>query len=87
MSGRDARHSLLAPVVDRFPEEQARIFRLALRDQSFRALCEEYDMARKSYGRLMVSPERAAEVAEYRSLIVELEEEIRSILVSENVRR
>jgi hypothetical protein len=82
MSQSDARHALLAPVVERFPDQQAHIYRLALRDEGFRALCEEYDLARKSYGRLQVSPERAAEVAEYRSVIAELEEEIRSFLGS-----
>ena len=69
-------------MVERFPDQQARILRLALRDEGFRALCEEYDLARKSYGRLQVSPERAAEVAEYRAVIAELEEEIRGFLGS-----
>ena len=80
MSHTEARHALLAPVVERFPNQQADIYRLVLRDEGFRALCEEYDLARKSYGRLQVTPERAAEVVEYRSVIAELEEEIRSFL-------
>ena len=82
MTHPDARHALLGPVVERFPDQQARILRLALCDAGFRALCEEYDLARKSYGRLLVSPERAAEVAEYRAVIADLEEEIRGFLGS-----
>ena len=66
----DIRHALLAPVVERFPDQQARILQMALRNESFRGLCEDYHLARKSYGRLQVSPERAAEVAEYRTVIV-----------------
>ena len=80
MTGTHIRQDILAPVVERFPDEQARIFRLALRDQGFRALCEEYDLARKSYGRLQVTPDRAAEVAEYRAVIADLEQEIRDFL-------
>lgn len=82
MTHPDARHALLGPVVERFPDQQARILRLALRDAGFRALCEEYDLARKSYGRLQVSPDRAAEVAEYRAVIADLEREIRGFLDS-----
>ena len=82
MTPTDPRHAPLAPVVERFPDQQAHILRLALRNEGFRALCEEYDLARKSYGRLQVSSERAAEVAEYRSVIAELEEEIRGFLGS-----
>jgi len=80
------RHALLGPVVERFPDQQARILRLALRDADFRALCEEYDLARKSYGRLQASPEREAEVAEYRAVIADLEEEIRGFLDSGKAR-
>ncbi len=76
---------MLAPVVERFPDQQASILRLARSDESFRALCEEYDLARKSYGRLQVSPDRAAEVAEYRAVIAELEEEIRQFLGSTTI--
>lgn len=87
MGHTDARHDLLAPVVERFPDQEARILRLALSDEGFLALCEEYDLARKSYGRLQVTPERAAEVAEYRMVIADLEEEIRGFLGSGKVRR
>jgi hypothetical protein len=86
MTHPDARHPLLGPVVERFPDQQARILRLALSNAGFRALCEEYDLARKSYGRLLVSPERAAEVAEYRTVIADLEEEIRTFLGSGKAR-
>ncbi len=82
MTRTDSRHDLLGPVVERFPDQQSRILRLALSDGGFRALCEEYDLARQSYGRLQVTPERAAEVAEYRAVIAELEDEIRGFLGS-----
>ena len=82
MSPTDVRHAPLAQVVERFPDRQAHILRLALRDEGFRALCEEYELARQSYGRLQVTPERAAEVAEYRAVIADLEEEIRGFLAS-----
>ena len=62
---------------------RASIVHLALRNQGFRSLCEEYDLARKSYGLLQVSPERAKEVAEYRTLLTDLEQEIRSFLQSD----
>jgi hypothetical protein len=83
MTRTDFRQAILAPVVERFPDQQARILRLALRHDGFRALCEEYDLARKSYGRLQVIPDRAAEVAEYRGVIADLEAEIRDFLASE----
>jgi hypothetical protein len=86
MTHPDARHALLGSVIERFPDQQVRILRLALCDAGFRDLCEEYDLARKSYGRLQVSPERAAEVAEYRAVIADLEEEIRGFLGSGKAR-
>jgi hypothetical protein len=76
----DVRSEILTSVVERFPDRHRRILELALRDEDFRALCEEYDLARKSYSRLQVLPGRDNEVAEYRTLITELEDEIRSYL-------
>ena len=82
MTRADFRSELLARVAERFPDQPGIVFRLALKDQEFLALCEEYNLARESYGRLQVSPDHASEVAEYRSLIVELEDEIRGYLQS-----
>ena len=83
MTRTDVRRELLAGVLDRFPDQAKQIVQLALRNEGFRSLCEEYDLARKSYGLLQVSPERANEVAEYRTLLTDLEQEIRSFLQSD----
>ena len=80
MAPTDPRHPLLALVAERFPDQRADVYQLALRDEGFRALCEEYDLARQSFGRLQAAPEREAEVAEYRAVIADLEEEIRGCL-------
>lgn len=81
MTRPEVSNDLLASVIARFPDHNARILRLALQDDEFQALCEEYNLARQSYGRLMVAANRAGEVAEYRTLIAELEDEIRTIIL------
>lgn len=72
----------IAPVLLRFPQWRTRICRLALRDEDFRALCEDYGIARKALANFEAAggdPPRA-EVGEYRQLIDELEGELVSAI-------
>ena len=78
MSRSDPAHAGLACVVERFPEKAALVRRLALRDEDFRGLCEEYALAKESLATFEARPDAAVrpEIAEYRTVIAELEREI-----------
>jgi hypothetical protein len=73
-----AAHAGLAQVVERFPKSAALLRRLALRDQTFRGLCEDYALARASLAGFEARPDAAErpEIADYRTIIAELEGEI-----------
>jgi hypothetical protein len=65
-------------VIDRFPGRPAEILSRFLESESFRALCEDYELAASTLQRLE-TVERAqveSRIAEYRSLIRDLETEI-----------
>jgi hypothetical protein len=68
----------LSLAVARFPGEAATLCRLALAQRGFRELCEEYALARESLARFEARADAAerSEVAEYRTVIAELEREI-----------
>ena len=68
--------------VARFPEAAARLRRLAMADADFRELCEEYGLAQQSLAGYEARPDAAerTEIAEYRILIAELEDEISRLL-------
>ena len=85
MAKADIAQTGLAQAAARFPAAVARLRRLALADPGFRALCEEYGLARQSLARFEALPDAAArpEVTDYRSVIAELEGEIdRSLRVA-----
>jgi hypothetical protein len=77
MTGQD-----LAKVIARFPEDQDLIHRLALIDETFLGMCDEYALAQSSLAWLESREDgpHNAEVADYRSVIAELETEIDQIL-------
>lgn len=69
-------------IVRRFPGHATIILRLALRDVAFREICEDYTAARASlafFAGLPDFPERP-EVAEFRHIIEQLEQEIAETL-------
>ncbi len=72
-------------VIDRFPGRSAGIRRLYLKDERFRAICEEYALSWASLRRFEERPDgcRRPEVEDYRTIIGELEDEIRACLASD----
>jgi hypothetical protein len=69
-----------------FPGRTQEILRLSLSDTTFRDLCEDLADALTSLDRLAPLPGQVErpEVAEYRTIIAELEEEIRAYAASES---
>jgi len=65
-----------------FPERADHIARLALRDETFRGLCEDYGMALEALSRLdhRNHPLDAERQKEYQALIRDLEQELREEL-------
>jgi hypothetical protein len=68
----------LAQAVARFPEAAAVLRGLALTDPGFREICEEYALAQQSLAGFEARLDAAErpEIADYRTVIVELENEI-----------
>ncbi|WP_137180717.1 hypothetical protein [Roseomonas sp. AR75] len=70
-------------VLSRFPEKAALVRRLFETQPSFRSACEDYRLARQGLSafeeRLSASGPRA-EIAEYRTLVSELESELLAML-------
>jgi hypothetical protein len=83
----EAAHDGLALVLHRFPPQAPAVRRLALQDPEFRGLCEDYALAAASLAGFEAradAPERP-EVAEYRTVLAELEAEIlRFVLTARN---
>ncbi|MTH61658.1 hypothetical protein [Paracoccus litorisediminis] len=73
---------LIEHVIQRFPDRAKIIRRLYLRDERFRAICEDMEMAVASLKRFEARPDAVLrpEVDEYRHVLVELEEELRDYL-------
>lgn len=68
----------LARAVARFPEAATELRRLAVADGEFHEICVEYALAQESLARFEARADAAQrpEVADYRTLIAELEIEI-----------
>jgi hypothetical protein len=71
-------------VLSMFPGRTQEILQLSLRDTAFRDLCEDLEAAQASLARMAVlpGPVERPEVAEYRTIIAELEDEIRAYVGS-----
>jgi hypothetical protein len=69
-------------VLLRLPRQRALICALALRDEAFRTLCEDYGLARAALARFEAerSDPPRPEVAEYRGIVADLEAEILAAL-------
>ena len=72
----------LTQIVARFPGDGVLIRRLLLKDETFRAICEEYMLARASLSWFEALPNgnNRQEVADFRALIPGLEVEIEQFL-------
>ncbi|MDQ6436568.1 hypothetical protein RB623_21160 [Mesorhizobium sp. LHD-90] len=72
----------LEQIVARFPGDGVLIRRLMLKDETFRAICEEYMLARASLSWFEALPDgnNRQEVRDFRTLIPELEVEIEQFL-------
>ncbi|MFO1142806.1 MAG: hypothetical protein U1E59_10515 [Amaricoccus sp.] len=68
----------LTCAAERFPEAVATMRRLVETDRQFREICEEYGLARQSLAGFEARADAAnrPEIGDYRTLIVELEQEI-----------
>lgn len=82
MAGTNASRLDIAQIVARFPEDGVLIRRLILKDETFRAMCEEYVLARTSLSWFEALPDGNSrrEVADYRALIPGIELEIEQFL-------
>lgn len=69
----------LTQVLELFPDHAARIRRLAVVDETFSSICEDYALAKATLAHLEAfeaTDQRAAEIADYRDLVADLEREI-----------
>ncbi|MFI0847891.1 hypothetical protein [Mesorhizobium sp. IMUNJ 23232] len=82
MAGPNATRLEVAQIIARFPKDGVLIRRLLLRDETFRAICEEYMLARTSLSWFEALPNGndRQEVADFRALIPGLELEIEEFL-------
>ena len=70
-------------LVGRFPKEAAVIAGLLVKDEAFRAMCEDWVLAKSALAALLerVRSERElAKITDYRRLVTELEDEIMDAL-------
>ena len=76
----------LGRVLAMFPGRTQDILQLSLSDPKFRDLCEDLDDAQASLARMAAfpGPVERPEVAEYRTIIAELEDEVRAYVASES---
>lgn len=72
-------------VVERFPEHLLTIKRLVVKNESFRAMCEDYAAGVEALRRWNGSrdPKREARIAELRASLAEIEDEIQTALEQE----
>ena len=70
----------LPSVIARFPTRELELRRLHARDEDFRCVCEDYEVAVKALGHWQDVEVNAARAAEYRQLTDELAEEIATLL-------
>jgi hypothetical protein len=78
MSDKPTLPTLIQHVIDRFPGRPADVVRRFLESESFRALCEDYELATTTLRRLETVERLQVEsrIVEYRNLIQDLEKEI-----------
>ena len=70
----------LPALIARFPARELEIRRLHARDEDFRCVCEDYEVAVKALGHWEGVEHNAARAAEYRQLSAELAGEIVALL-------
>ncbi len=82
MSRKGADQFQLGQIFKKFPNESVIAASLYYSQESFRSLCEDYSLALVTLASLKKMPDAPArtEVAEYQSIVSELESEIRSYL-------
>jgi hypothetical protein len=75
-------------LINRFPEHELAIERLARKSESFRSMCEDYAVGIEALRRWerTTDPQRAARIAELRKSLAELEEEMLEALQQEGLR-
>jgi hypothetical protein len=73
-------------VIERFPGKASAVRRLYLRDQNFRAICDDLALCTASLQAFEARKDgrRTKEIHEYRALQHELETELRSLLAPED---
>jgi hypothetical protein len=76
-------------ILERFPDQRDRIALLMAKDPEFRSICEDYEDCVNALRYWVQSKEPDAETRsiEYRTLILELEEEITQALAAPKPRR
>ena len=70
-------------LVGRFPEEAGVIARLFVQNEAFRAMCEDWVLAKSALAALLEraqSEQEPTKIADYRRLVAELEDEIMDAL-------
>jgi hypothetical protein len=74
----------LGKVLAMFPLRKHDLLRLAIRDPVFHSLCEDLDDAHASLARFLLLSQTGErrELAEYRTVIAELEAEVRAYVAS-----
>ncbi|HWK63374.1 MAG TPA: hypothetical protein VNS34_00425 [Rhizobiaceae bacterium] len=77
----------LKQIIERFPGKGSLIRRLALKDEAFRTICEEYTLARASLSWFEARPDASErpEIPDYKSVIAALEDEIQEFLKNARV--
>ncbi len=73
----------LAQIVKRFPDDAALVRELVLRDEMFRAMCEDHALASETLARLQLlsrNESQSGKIADCRELTAELELEISAAL-------
>ena len=79
MADSETSHLDLTPIFERFPMDRERIQHLMAASETFQAICEDYTLARTTLDQLAHTDptwQRAKEIAEYESLIADLEDEL-----------
>lgn len=74
----------VAKVRKLFPDWGEEVSRLALRNETFRSLCEEYGLASEALDLLEVMnrPQDVEKMHEYRAIVRDLQKELRSELLA-----
>jgi hypothetical protein len=86
MTGDSSISRMLSLVLDRFPYRRQTILSLSLRDQLFRSLLDDLVLAHETLQQFEARPDadQRPEIAEYRTIIRELEDDVRAYLAGSN---